>query len=182
MSKIKLQNDEAMNHGIVSGPMDGEIDLDESGMLDDSGLMDDSGYVPQIMADYEYVELAIENTIFIRWVVMWSSGDLTGNNLITIRMDIDDGCNPMASGDLGDPIVNGDPKHYELVRYQVNSVGLSAQGQISGSCSAEYIHYPCGKEITEGEENGVDCTPEYRYTSKMFDIVIPTNEENEGEG
>ena len=178
MSKIKLQNDEAMNHGILSGPMDGEFDLDESGILDDSGQIE-SGYIPQITAGYEYFEMNIKNAIFIRYVIMWSDGDLTGTHLVNVRIALDDGCNPMASGDLGDPIVNAGPEHYELIRQQVNSIGIIDGGQITGSCSAEYKYYPCGKQKITGEENGINCTPEYKYHSQMFNVVVPRNDQDE---
>ena len=86
MSKIKLQNVNSMNHGIANGPMDGELDLGESGILDDSGMMDDSGNVPQIYDGYEYFQVVVEDAIFIRYVVMWNSGNLTGNNIASVKM------------------------------------------------------------------------------------------------
>jgi len=106
---------------------------------------------------------------------MWNSGNLTGNNLASVRILLDDGCNPMESGNLGDPIVNNDTEHYKLERYQINNIGVSDGGQISGSCTVEYTKYPCGKKKTEGEENGIKCTPEYKYYSQLLNIVIPTN-------
>ena len=146
-------------------------------ILDDSGLMDDSGNLPQIYDGYEYFEVVVEEVIFIRNVVMWNSGNLTGNNLTSVRIALDDGCNPMESGNLGEPIVNKDSDHYKLERHQINNVALTDGGQISASCTVDYIHYPCGKKKQTGMENGIDCTPEYKYYSQLFNFVIPTNEE-----
>lgn len=181
MKKIKLQNDDSMNWGIISGPMDGDIDLGESGLLDESGLMDESGNVSQISEGYEYVYLTIENAIFIRWVLIWSSGNLTGHSLISYKIEIDDGGNPLESGYLGDPLLNTDPEHYELDRYQVNSVGVTDGGQITGSCSADYTYYPCGRYKVEGMQNGINCTPEHKHASISFNFTIPTNEEENDE-
>lgn len=178
MSKIKLQNVNSMNHGIANGPMDGELDLGESGILDESGMMDDSGNVPQIYDGYEYFQVVVEDAIFIRYVVMWNSGNLTGNNIASVKISLDDGCNPMESGNLGEPIVNADPDHYDLIHHQINNIAIIGGGaQITGSCTVEYIYYPCGKMQQSGSMCGRDCTPKDKFYSQLLNIVIPTNEE-----
>ena len=39
--------------------------------------------------------------------------------------------------------------------------------------------YPCGKQKITGEENGINCTPEYKYHSQMFNVVVPRNDQDE---
>ena len=45
MSKIQLKNVSNINQGIPAGPLDGMLNMSDSGILDGSGLIDDSGLI-----------------------------------------------------------------------------------------------------------------------------------------
>ena len=50
MKKIQLENRPFIENGSISGPLDNQLNLDESGLLNESGLLDNSGALDP---DYE---------------------------------------------------------------------------------------------------------------------------------
>lgn len=146
MSKIKLQNDASLNQGIVSGPMDGEIDLNESGMLDDSGLMDDSGVLNDFIPGYTYEVISFE-AFEVRLILWW------GKTLVTAKIQIDDGtADVQTSGNLGDPIYNLNEHYYDLNSVTMGDYYVVGVKSIATTLHFDYTRYPCGKDCLEPEE------------------------------
>ena len=167
MSKIKLQNDASLNQGVVNGPMDGEIDLNESGMLDESGLLDDSGILNDFTPGYAFTNL-IHEAFNIKFIAWWYQTLASG------RIKIVDGDYPAGfevSGDMGNPIENNDEEHYELNYVTQGNEYTVGVNTISTSVTIDYIHYPCGKENTEEEE----CKPRQCHFIVPFTFNIPSD-------
>lgn len=154
MSKINLQNVSSMNQGLANGPMDGEINLDESGVLDDSGLMDDSGILNDFTPGYDFMTL-IHVVFHIRFFIWWYQ------TLVTAGMKIVDDEYPSGfevSGDMGVPVENTDEYHYELHYVTQGNVYTSGINTISSTVTIDYTHYPCGRDcIDEGCCKPVHC-------------------------
>lgn len=167
MSKIKLQNDASQNQGVVSGPMDGEIDLDESGMLDDSGLLDDSGILNDFTPGYAFTGLS-HDAFNIRFIAWWY------HTLSSGRIKIADGEYPegfVVSGDMGIPVENCDEEHYELISVTQGNDYTSGIDTISTSVTLDYIHYPCGK----GNTIKAECQPRHCHIILPVVFNIPSD-------
>ncbi len=178
MSKIQLKNVSNMNQGIPAGPLDGKLNmreagaLNESGMLDDSGLIDESGFWEQVDG-YDYVTVNVES-ISLRYLVMWSGGNYVGSDIVNPFIILDDIIfNPYATGNLGEPITNSDPDHYEFVCQQVNEYSVTDHHIIDGSATVEYLKYPKGKSHIN-EDGGQPIT---RYACPNITYAVPVPED-----
>lgn len=158
MSKIKLQNVNSMNHGIANGPMDGELDLGESGILDESGMMDDSGILNDFIPGYAYEIIKFE-AFEVRLILWW------GRTLVTAHIQIDDGtAEVLTSGDLGDPIYNLDENHYVLHNVSQGDYNVVGIKSIATTLNFDYTHYPCGKDYIGTDE---ECR------TQRYNLIVP---------
>lgn len=145
MKKIKLENMQSISIGSVAGPLDSQINLDESGLLNDSGLIDDSGIVePDIEPDSVFagngsltVTTPLPHMITFSVHVSWTEGTISrpSTSVITINS-----CSPE---ELVESVYATWQGHYSIsviiYYYVVNPEGERTIAQILGNYSIPTI-------------------------------------------
>lgn len=162
MKKVQLKNKSSINKGSVSGPMGDEMTLNERGLLDDnSGSVEESfhGY------DYYYARAA-GGAITVRYLITWirTKDSFSGN------IALDDNINPDQSGYMGEPITNSSPEFYTFIRQQINTVGTSGVGTLTGSWTITYYYYPEGKSVDDQDFKT-------KYNSDSITFQVPSYED-----
>lgn len=187
MSKIQLKNVGSMDEFASGAPVMQSSYTDDSGLFDDSGFWnesgwwDDSGDIYDVKGGYEYYYVNVPNdrpnyynepAFSVRFIIMWTSGNITAPPAIRVHAACDDGTlfNPFSSGIMGNPIEYWDDEHYEHKKSYMDGVildGYDTLLTIRGGYNITYKFYRYGKS----ESNS--------YTLKNqnapFEFVIPAS-------
>ena len=164
MKKNQLENLASIDEFNSESPVMDFIHSNDSGFdfdsgIDISGLVDESGVLYDVRGgcEYYFVEVYSSNPDYyhqvafrVRFVIIWTSGNITLPPAIRIHAAFDDGSlhNPFASGDMGNPVDYWDYEHYQHVRSYMDGEILEWDGKdltIKGGYNITYKYYPAGR-------------------------------------
>lgn len=130
MKKMQLKNVASMDD-YTSGSQNMALSyVDDSGLWNDSGILDESGNLYDVEGGYDYYVVEHPNTVpwfLVRFIIVWSSGNLKQSPAVQVSCGWDDGTipNPFASGDAPDPVTYINTRNYEVTNVRVTSLGIS---------------------------------------------------------